>query len=227
MTPRSFWVKSWYGQLELGVAAGGADDDHVAAPVEHLEGVEGDLGPGHHVVDPVDATGAERAVELALLERDEGADLVDDVVGAAVEEVGGAELPGQRLLLRVDVDGDDAARPLHPQGLEGVEAHAAAAVHDGGLADLDVGAVHHRAGAGHHAAADEAGRGERHVLRDGDGLDGLDHRALGEHRRAGEVPALLAVEGERLWSCCRGSGGSGWACRHRRPCTCRRRRGWR
>jgi len=59
-------------------------------------------------------------------------------------------------------------------------------------------AIQHRTGAGHHTAADETGRGEGNVLRDLHRLESAHHRAFGEHRRGGEVPTRLTVEGERL-----------------------------
>jgi hypothetical protein len=50
--------------------------------------------------------------------------------------------------------------------LDHVEAHAAAADHGHGVAGGDVGGVERRAHAGEHAAADERGHVERHVVGD-------------------------------------------------------------
>ncbi len=45
------------------------------------------------------------------------------VGGRGVDEVGGAELPGQVLLRGQGVDGDDAAGPGQAEALDHVEAH--------------------------------------------------------------------------------------------------------
>ena len=59
-------------------------------------------------------------------------------------------------------------------------------------------AVPHRTRAGHHAARDQARRGERHVLVDLHRLQLADHRVLGERRRAREVPGGLPLVEEAL-----------------------------
>ena len=61
----------------------------------------------------------------------------------------------------------------------------------------DPGPVEHRAGAGDHRAADEAGGAERHLGVDDHGLGLGDHHLLGEHAGVGEAERLLAAHGER------------------------------
>ena len=79
---------------------------------------------------------------------------------------------------------------LRAQALDDVEADAADADHHGGLAVGRLGPVEHRADAGEHRAADEAGRGERHVRVDHDGLRLLHDGVLGEHAGVGELERL-------------------------------------
>ena len=111
--------------------------------------------------------------------------------------MGGTELAGQALLGGEGVDGDDPAGPGQSQALDHVEADPADAEDGRGLPGLHLGPVEHGTHAGEHPAADQAGRGHRHVLRDLDGLDLLDDGRLGEHRGGGEVRCRLALVGER------------------------------
>ena len=150
------------------------------------------------VVHPVDATGVERTGKLGVAVGNEATNLLNDVLVATVEEVGRAELASQSFLFRFGVDGDDARSPLDTQSLNSVEPNAAAAVHDRGLADLDVGAIQHRTSTRHHATANEAGRCERNVLGNLHGLETTNHCALGKHRSSSKVPARFTIQRERL-----------------------------
>lgn len=136
------------------------------------------------------------------------ADALEDVVGAGREDVpyavGGGEevrrpeLPGHRLLLRVRVHGDDRQRARDPRALEDVEADAAGADDDDGLAAADLRAVQYGSDAGEDAAAHEGRGGQRDVPRDLDGLDGLDDGPFRERRVRGELEERLPVARERL-----------------------------
>ena len=111
-----------------------AEHDAAAAPVEQV-GRRLDQRRGadalEHVVD---------AVRADLLDR---LDQVD--VGPGGDEVGRAELPGERLLGRVGVDRDDRQRVGQRQALDHVEADAADADDHGRLAVGHLGPVEHRA----------------------------------------------------------------------------------
>ena len=112
---------------------------------------------------------------------------------AGVDEVGGAEAAGHRLLVGVGVDHDDAAGGGDAGGLDGRLADAAGADDRHRLARLDLGPVEHRPGAGDDRAADEAGSLERDLGVDDDGLGLCDHDLLGEHAGVGEAEGLLAA----------------------------------
>ena len=83
------------------------------------------------------------------------------------------------------------------EALDDVEADAADADHHGRLAVGRLRPVEHRADAGEHAAADEAGRRERHVGIDHDRLGLGDDGVLGEHPGVGELERLVAADRER------------------------------
>ena len=132
----------------------------------------------------------------------EGADLVDDVGGAGIDGVGRAERLGPLELGRADVGGDDRAGAGEPRALQRIQADRAAADDEHARPRLHLGLPHHRADAGHDAAADDAGAVERHLLRDGDrarlGHDrvlgmGRGHRVV-VHPLAAAAHARRAVE---------------------------------
>jgi hypothetical protein len=131
-----------------------------------------------------------------------GADLLDggdgvEALGRGIEEVGGPELAGQRLLGRVGVDGDDRQRVGQRERLDDVEADAADADDHRALAVADLGPVEHRAHPGDDAAAEQRRHLEGHIVGDLDRLAGLDLRDLGEHAEVGELEGLAPVEQER------------------------------
>ncbi len=165
-----------------------------AAPVEELQGVEGDL-----LVLAADADDRGAAAAPGGLpggaDRDGAADAFDGHVDALAarqlpdllrhgpggdDVLGGSRRPCQRLLLRGDVDRDDRRRARDPGGLEGGEAHPADAEHGDGLAFPDPGGVVDRAPSGEGGAAEERGVGERHAVRDGQDAVRGDDRLLGE-----------------------------------------------
>src|SRR6185436_11838677 len=111
--------------------------------------------------------------------------------GTAEQEVGGAEVARERLLLGERVEGDDAARTLGPRGLDDVEADAADTDDGAGVAETELGAVPHRADAGEHTAADQARDREVDVVGHLHALVRLDEAVLGEERRPREVPRRL------------------------------------
>ena len=112
--------------------------------------------------------------------------------------MGHAELLGQRLAVRVEVDADDHVGPGEPRTLDDVEADAAQAEHDDVVAGLDLGGVDDRTDAGGDAAADVADLVERGVLADLGQRDLGHHGELGEGRRAHVVAHGLAAERKRL-----------------------------
>ena len=206
-------------EARLGAELGHAEQDALAAPVEQVDGVADQGRVADALEGVVDAVGQaevlHRLHELAVAgER------------GAVEEVGGAELAGDRLLARVGVDHDDAAGGAEAGRLDDGLADAAGADHHDGLARLHLGPVEHRAGAGDDRAADEARRLERHLLGDHDGLALGHDGALGEHAGVGELEGLLPADGERAGSGGPSCRGSGWAGRGRRRRTGRSCRGW-
>ena len=84
----------------------------------------------------------------------------------------------------VDVDADDRRRAGEPGAGDRGVAHAAAAEHGDRLATRDAAGVDGRADAGHHAAAEQAGRGGRRRGIDLGALAGGDERLLGERTDA-------------------------------------------
>ena len=82
----------------------------------------------------------------------------------------------ERLLGRHRVDGHDPGRARDAQTLNDVEADAADAEDRRRVAGLHLGPVEDGTDAGQHAAADEAGRRQRDVLGDADGLHLADDR---------------------------------------------------
>src|SRR5205807_4675164 len=94
---------------------------------------------------------------------------------ARVDEMGHAELFGQRAAARVDVDPDDHVGADHPAALHDIEPDAAEAEHDDPRASFDLGGVDDRADPGGDAAADVADLVERRVLAD------FRHRDLRQH----------------------------------------------
>ena len=108
-----------------------------------------------------------------------------------VHEVRHAELLGERLARRVEVDADDLVGAGHARALDHVQADAAEAEHDDVRARLDLRGVDHRADAGGDAAADVADLVERRVLADLRQRDLRQHGVVRE-RRAAHVVMHLA-----------------------------------
>ncbi|MCO5556202.1 hypothetical protein L7F22_009747 [Adiantum nelumboides] len=123
-----------------------------------------------------------------------------------LDAVGGAELLGLLTLERDRVDGDDVGRARVGRPLHRVDADAADAHDDRGVAGLDLARVDRGAPAGADAAADEAGHVERDVVRDLDAGagGGLLPAGAGEQARAevaevlhaGRAPAAVAAGGQ-------------------------------
>src|SRR5205823_1579581 len=84
---------------------------------------------------------------------------------------------------------NDATRSRQRRALDAVEAHAAAADHGHGAARLDPGRAEHGADARRHAAPDEGGTVERHLVID------LHHAVLVHQQLLGEG----AEPGELVW----------------------------
>ena len=95
-----------------------------------------------------------------------------------------AELLGDLLALRVEVDADDHLRADQAQALDHVQPDAAETEHHAACAGLDLGRVHHRADAGGDAAADVADLLERRVLADLRQRDLRQHGEVRERRGA-------------------------------------------
>src|SRR3984957_19938028 len=139
------------------------DDD--AALADRGEGRRDDF-LGHHAhrderLVRADAVGQLQRQLVRLLGRRDG--------------VGGAEGERGAALELHRVDRDDIARAGDGRALDRVDADAADAVDDGGVAGADLARVHRRADAGGHAAADQRDDLEREVVLD------LDRRVLGDH----------------------------------------------
>src|SRR3990172_5746970 len=156
---------------------------------------------GYHADDRRRAAGAQ-AVE-ALLRRLLQPDRLERVVDAArrhvadrpdglarrgVDDVGGAQLARRGELVLVHVDGDDHARAGDARPLDGAEADAAGAEDGHRGARRNLRCVDRGADARRHAAADEGGAVQRHVVADlHDGV--LVHQHL--LRVGGEVGELV------------------------------------
>ena len=168
------------GEIVVGVGQPGADRG-AAAPghpvgeihgldrARHLEGeVDPALGRGAHLLDAVRIAGAERRA--------------------------GAELAGERQLVVVQIDGDEAACADQLRGEQRVQPDAAEADHRDGGARLHPGGVDHRADAGQHGAAEQRGLLERQRGVDPDRRVARDHGALGEGRDPDMMVDRRAVE---------------------------------
>src|SRR5690606_13301982 len=177
---------------------------------DELERPRADLLPGGRDADdrrlaPALVAALERgAHQLHVADRLEGivdaaVRHVDDhlldrlVVVFRVHEVRRAELAGELLLVRVDVDRDDAARLSHRRALDHAQADAAQAEHRDRRARAHLGGGEHGADAGRDPAAEQADLLERRLLADLRDRDLRQHRVLGERRRAHEVQDALAV----------------------------------
>ena len=112
---------------------------------------------------------------------------------ARVDEVGRAERLGHLELVRVEVDGEDAAGLGHHRALDARQADAAEAEHGDGGAGLDLGGVEHRADAGGDAAAEQADFIQRRRRVDLGERDFRHHGVFGKGRAAHVVEDRLAV----------------------------------
>src|ERR1700678_1070076 len=129
------------------------DDGHAPAAVTALERLA-------HDVDVADAL--EAVVRAAVREGDEVSDQVAfDLFG--VHEVGHAELLGELLAARVDVDPYDLVGADEMRALDHIEADSTQAEHHHIGARLYLRGLHHRADAGGHSAADIANLVERGI----------------------------------------------------------------
>ena len=115
----------------------------------------------------------------------------------AGDGVGGAELHRLLALVLQRVDGDDVLRPGVARALHGVDADAADAGDDHGLAGPDVRGVDRRAPAGGHAAADQDGLVQRQVVVDLDHRVLVDRAVLGERADHAHRAVVAARAGER------------------------------
>jgi hypothetical protein len=104
------------------------------------------------------------------------------------EERGGAVEPGEILLHRGQVDGQDGVGTDHASALQHRQADTTEADHGDRLALEYAGRVDHRADAGQHRAAEQGGIRQRHVGRN------RHHRPTGHHRLLGEAGDTEAGE---------------------------------
>ncbi len=123
-------------------------------------------------------------------------DVLDGVGLVGVARVGGAEVLGPFELLVVDVDGDDRGGTGQIGAGDRRVADTAASEHGDRVAAPDVAGVHRGAEAGHHAAAEQAGRRGRRLGIDRGALAGVHERLLDEGADAERRRQLGAV-GER------------------------------
>ena len=115
---------------------------------------------------------------------------------ARVHDVGGTEFARPVELGGHDVGGDDLGRPAQAGALHGVHAVAAAADDQDAVAGLDPGAITRGADARRHAAGDQAGKVERHVLVDHDDGGLVHHRALSkgaDHAKGAGIGTVLVA----------------------------------
>src|SRR5471032_2317449 len=140
------------------LASTGYTNDHRLAPtlVAALQGRAHQL----HIADAL-----EGKVHAAVGQVDDHV-LDGAVVVFRVDAVGGAQLPGDFKLGRVDVDGNDATGLGFHRADDGRQANAAEAEDSHGIARLDLGSVDHRADAGGNAAAEQADLFQRRFFRD-------------------------------------------------------------
>ena len=110
-----------------------------------IAGIES-LLPGFRSANGVDHDIGAEAVGQFL-------DLLDDVVFAGVDGVGGAELPGPLEFGVVGVDGDDRACSDQFCTRDGGVSHSAAADHGDGIVATDSTGIDRRTDTGHHPAA--------------------------------------------------------------------------
>ena len=174
-------------RLDLLARARDADDHrHAPAAMAALERLA-------HQLDVADAL--EAVVGAAVGQRDQvlhqiAADFL------RIDEVGHAELLGERAAPRIEVDADDAVRADQLRALHDVQADAAQAEHDDVRARLDLRRVDDRADAGRDAAADVADLVERRVLADLRERDLRQHRVIRERRAAHVVMDLVLADRE-------------------------------
>ncbi len=151
---------------------GDADEADVAAGAGGVDGLHHGLLGADGLDDRV---GAEAAGELL--------DLRDALLAALLDDVGGAELAGQRLAVRVPAEGDDAFGAELPGGEDAEQAHGAVTDDRDGLAGSGLG------GDGGEPAGARARRRRpcSDGMRSGSGMPGRgDQRAVGE-RDAGQL----------------------------------------
>ena len=115
--------------------------------------------------------------------------LVNWVGPGRVDDMVRAHPGGQFQLAVVNVNGDDDRGAEVPRGGNGRQPDTAGAPYDGAVSFLQAGRVHHRAGSGHHRAADDATevgrqtrRGLDYVLFVGEGV-GAPGEDVAVHRR--------------------------------------------
>ncbi|MNF46167.1 hypothetical protein D3C84_273220 [compost metagenome] len=113
--------------------------------------------------------------------------LLGGITVAAVDHIGGAELPGQ-LQLRVEhVDGDDPPCSGQRRAVDRGQADTAATDHGHGLARPHLGGVEHRAGAGGDRATEQGGAVQRHVAADRHAGVFVHQHLLGEPGQVDEL----------------------------------------
>ncbi len=118
---------------------------------------------------------------------------LDGVILLGVHHVGGAELARQVQLAVQGVDGNDPGSAGNGGPVDGREPDAATADHGDGAARLNLGGVNDGSDPGRHAAADEGGPIQRHVLPDlRDGVL-VDEHVLGERGQVEELPDVLVA----------------------------------
>ncbi len=106
-----------------------------------------------------------------------------------------------RALLLARVDGHDLGRPGDARALNRRDADSAAADHSHARSGHHACGVEHRADAGGHAAADQCGDVEGHVIGDRDGALPRHDKLLGEGTGAAHPIGALVANGEVRGEC--------------------------
>ena len=170
------------------LAGTGDTDDHRLAPA-----LVAAFQRGAHQLHVADAL--EGVVDAAIGQFDD--DVLDRlVVVLRIDEVGGAQFPGDIELARVDVDRDDARGLGHLRPDDRCQADAAQAEDGNGSALFHLGGVQHGTDPGGDAAAKQADLLQRGILGNLRQGNFRQHGVFGEGRAAHVVEDRLALVGE-------------------------------
>ena len=159
------------------------------------------LGPGHRCRR---TRGDEHVVGEEAI--GEGRHRRDHIRGSRVDGVGCAQPPGEVVLGRLGIDGDDDRRAGEGSALDDVQPDATAPDHDDGRACLHPGGVPDGAHARDHPACEKGSRRRGDVVVDRHDLRAVHHDLFGEAADPGSLPHggprcvrewRSTVEGER------------------------------